>query len=205
MKIKIPIKLYRKLRAYVEQIDVEISGMGEIKKTLEDGETLLTITDIRIFKQKVTHGNTVLDRRDLGKFYDDILREGKNMQEWKLWWHSHNTMGAFFSGTDNQTIEEFNTETDKENWILALVTNHKEETLIRCDIFAPIRHTIDGLDLEIDYGDKDMRKDIKKEIEAKVKEPSFWGELWSGTKDIFLEEKVEKIEKEEPIFISKKK
>ena len=202
MKVKIPIKLYRKLRAYVEQTEVEISGMGEIKKTTENGEQILSITDIRIFKQQVTSGNTVLDRRALGKFYDDILREGKNMQDWKLWWHSHNTMGSFFSPTDTSTIEDFDLESKQENWILALVTNHDGDDVIRCDIFQPIRATIDVPELEIDYGDKDMRQEVKKEIEEKVSEPSFWGELGHGLKDLFL---TEKEAKKEPIIVHKHK
>lgn len=207
MRIKIPIKLHRKLRAYVEQTDLEISGMGEVQKTTENGETVLTITGIRIFKQQVTSGNTILDRRALGKFYDDILREGKKMQEWKLWWHSHNSMGAFFSGTDTQTIEDFNLETKQDNWILALVTNHSGDTLIRCDIFEPIRYTIDGLELDIDYGDEEMRKEIKKEIEEKVTQPSFLGELWKNTKGMFFVENEEDTKEllPEPVISDKKK
>lgn len=188
MKIIFPIKLYRKLRAYVDQVEGEISGMGEIKKEIENGETKFIVSDIRIFRQSISSGHTTLDRKDLGKFYDAILREGKSMKEWRLWWHSHNDMGTFFSGIDTNTIEEFDIESPEENWILALVTNKSEDTLIRCDIFQPIRYTINEIEVEIVYEDEEIRKEVKKEIEEKVKAPSLWNDVVKGVKDIFFPE-----------------
>ncbi len=187
MKVIFPIEVYRTLRAYVEQIDIEISGMGKVIKERDGDETVLRVLEVRIFKQTVTGTNTVLDRNALGKFYDELLREGQNMGDWKLWWHSHHMMGAFFSGIDLTTIENFDTETLDNNWLLSLVTTHQEESSVRCDIFQPIRVTVE-CNIEIDYGDKKLRDEIKKEIKEKVKEPSLFGNFWSDLKNSFKTE-----------------
>ena len=40
-----------------------------------------------------------------------------------FWWHSHNSMAAFWSGTDHATIEDLG----KNGYVVATVFNHKRE------------------------------------------------------------------------------
>jgi len=164
MKIIIPVKVYQKLRSYVNGTPYEISGLGKISLV----EDRITIEDIRIFEQYVTTGETVLDRRALGKFYDEIIKEEGDLLNWKLWWHSHADFGVFFSGIDESTIEDFDNETERDNWHLSIVSNHKAEMLARLDIFSPVRCTISEIDWEISFEDKVVQYATLDEIAEKV-------------------------------------
>jgi len=197
MKVIIPIKLYQKLRHYVENTELEISGLGKVRSEYINGETIFYVEDIRIFKQKVSGANTVLNRTDLGKFFSDLLSKGEKMSDWKLWWHSHNRMGAFFSGIDTATIEEWDSEMDSHNYIISLVTNHKGDNLCRVDLFAPFRYEFDQVEFEVDLGDKEMKEEIIKEIKEKVRgDELFTSEdikdvgraIKKGLKDLFIGE-----------------
>lgn len=187
MKLIFPVKLYQKLRHYVEGTDLEITGMGKIRKEVtEDGDTDFYVEDIKIFKQKVSSANTHLDGVAVGKFFNEILKKGEKMSDWKLTWHSHNTMGAFFSYTDQQTVESWDLEQEDHNWMISLVTNHKGENIVRVDLFAPFRHTFNDITFEVDFGDKEMKEEIIKEIKEKVfdDDPLSWHNLKETGKEI---------------------
>ncbi len=164
MKLIFPIKQYQKLRTYVNATEYEISGLGKVKK---DGENFV-IEEVRLFRQKATMGNTILDKRDLGKFYDELVRNGEDLRNWKLWFHSHCDMEAFWSSVDVKTIEDFDNEMAQDNWMISLVTNKSGKTLIRIDIFQPIRCTIDDIDFDIDFEDKELEEATLDEITEKV-------------------------------------
>jgi len=164
MKIIFPVKVYQKMRAYVNGIKYEISGLGKIQRV----DDVILVQDVKIFRQRVTRTETVLDRRELGKFYDDILVEGGDLADWKLWWHSHADMDVFFSSVDLNTISDFDNETDRSNWMLSIVTNKKEELLAQVDIYSPIRCTIPNIPWEISYEDREVKLAAIDEITEKV-------------------------------------
>lgn len=164
MKIIFPVKVYQKFRAYIENCDEEISGLGKIVKT--DG--VITIQDIKIFTQTTTAAETTIDKIALGKFYDDLVKNGEQLSDWKLWWHSHADMKAFFSSTDIETIEDFDNDLKDDNWMLSIVGNHNADLLARIDIFKPIRCTMTNIDWEIDFTDETIEKDAILEIMQKV-------------------------------------
>lgn len=160
MKIIFPINLYQKLRAYVESINYEISGFGKIE--LID-KTDILVKDIKIFRQEVTLSDTVIDKNDLAKFYDELIKNGEDLRCWKMWWHSHCQTPAFWSGVDIQTIEDFDNEMPQDNWMLSLVTNHNNQMVFRADVFAPIRCTIHKIDWEIKF-DQDQQLELNDKI-----------------------------------------
>lgn len=165
MIIKIPVNVYQKLRAYVDCTKTEISGFGKIKK---EGH-VITIEDVRIFHQVVSGGDAMLDSRATGRFWDEIIQEEGDLSAWKLWWHSHATFKAFFSGIDLTTIEDHHdNQTKEENWFLSLVTNHAGDILAQVDIFYPLRCTISNIDWEITYDNKELKMDVLDEIAEKV-------------------------------------
>lgn len=164
MNILFPVKVYQQLRAYVEATPYEISGLGKIRK---EGDTI-TIEEIKIFKQHVTSVETTLDRQALGKFYDDLMKNGEDLSQWKLWWHSHADMQVFFSGTDVATIEDFDNEMQTDNWMLSIVTNKKAELLARVDIFYPIRCTINNIDWDVSFADRDIKLNAIDEVTEKL-------------------------------------
>jgi len=147
MIILFPIHLYQKLRAYVEGVDGEISGLGKIAV---DGTTI-RVLDIRIFQQTVSAAETILDRRQLATFYDTIIQEEGDLSAWKLWWHSHADMQTFFSGIDEQTIADFDSELAIDNWMLSLVTNYHGDMFFRADVFSPLRVTEEHLPWKLTF------------------------------------------------------
>lgn len=165
MKIIFPVKVFQQFRAYVMGTKYEISGLGKIE-ILNTDEIL--IKEIKIFKQIVGGAETVMDRRALGKFYDDLIIKGEDLSKWKLWWHSHCDMEAFFSGQDTKTIEDFDSEMSVDNWMLSIVTNHNGKLLPRIDIFQPIRCTVEEIDWDITFEDKELESQILDEITEKV-------------------------------------
>ncbi len=164
MIIIFPVKVYQKIRAYVESTKLEISGLGKI---LIDGDEIF-IQDVRILRQVVSPANTVLDRNGLGEFYDQIITEEGDLSNWKLWWHSHADMDTFFSGTDLATIEDFDNETPHDNWMFSLVTNRDGDIMARIDIFNPLRCTIPVTEWKIDYQDPIIKVQALDEVAEKV-------------------------------------
>ena len=165
MRIIFPVRVFQQFRAYVMGTKYEISGLGKIE-ILTPEEIL--IKEIKIFKQIVGGAETVMDKRALGKFYDDLIVKGEDLSKWKLWWHSHCNMEAFFSSTDTTTIEDFDSEMAIDNWMLSIVTNHNGKLLPRIDIFQPIRCTVEEIDWDITFEDKELESQILDEITEKV-------------------------------------
>jgi proteasome lid subunit RPN8/RPN11 len=168
MRIIFPLKIYQKFRAYIENFDKEISGFGKISIL----NNIITIEDIKIFKQTATSIETVLDKNDLGIFYDEIVKNGENLVDWKLWWHSHAFMKAYFSSVDLETIEDFDNDLPQNNWMLSIVSNHDSDLLARIDIFSPIRSTMHKIDWEIDFKDQQITSRAIDEIKEKVNKKS---------------------------------
>jgi len=164
MKIIFPIKVYQKFRSYIENCDEEISGLGKIVKT--DG--VITIQDVKIFTQTTSAAETTMDKKAVGKFYDDLMKNGEQLSDWKLWWHSHAKMDVFFSGTDIATIDDFDNDLKDDNWMLSIVGNHAADLLARIDIYQPIRCTMNEIDWEIDYRDEQIEQDAILDIIQKV-------------------------------------
>lgn len=170
MKIVFPVDLYKKLKAYINGINYEISGLGKIRVIGKD----IHVVDLRIFKQTVTGASTKIDQRALSEFYNQLIDEGEDLSAWKLWWHSHADMDAFFSSIDVATIDDFDTEMKEDNWMLSVVGNHKGDFQMRVDIYAPIRCTIPDLDYEISYDDEKLEDKIFDEITEKVTIQKFY-------------------------------
>ena len=60
------------------------------------------------------------------------------------WWHSHHTMGAFWSGTDQNEIDAW----ENDSWSLALVVNLFQEYKLNVSVWQPIQYSED-VSLEI--------------------------------------------------------
>ena len=77
----------------------EIGGMAVCVKT-DDNEWW--IERPVILKQVISSTNTVLKKEELAKYYTKVAssKEYKGKEYRFLWWHSHHTMQAFWSGTD---------------------------------------------------------------------------------------------------------
>ena len=102
----------------------EISGLMTAVPQ-EDGRIL--VSDVEILKQENTGSNTELDGDSVSAYMMKYGMKYNNPDMKFVWWHSHHTMGAFWSGTDIKEIEAWK----NNSYSLALVINLKEEYLFR--------------------------------------------------------------------------
>jgi len=157
-------KIINYARAREQECGDEIGGMAVITKDEDDD---YIIKDPTILKQETTGGTCTLDKDDLAQYYADMAHKyGNNLQF--LWWHSHAKMGAFWSGTDTNTMEEYK----NSNWSAFLVVNVREEYKFRVQYWHPYEL---GEDIELNImsnkaKERAIPKAILKEIESKCTE-----------------------------------
>jgi len=107
----------------------EIAGMLAMQQD-EDGNYVIHTPTI--LKQTISSGLCTLDKDALTAHYSDYGRKYPGTRH--VWWHSHHTMAAFWSGTDIKTIEE----STSADFTVSLVINLKEEYKLRVQYFNPI-------------------------------------------------------------------
>jgi len=167
--IKITENAYLKMRYFTEHCDKEISGLGKVKYINNE----LVIYDAEIFTQNVSSIHSTLDVDTLAIFLNEKITQKENTKDYKVWFHSHANMKAYFSQTDIDTIDQ-STEFD---YLISIVMNKYEENEARLDIFRPARLTI-PLKLQILLEDnKKIEKQCIKEIKEKVKISTFKDKL----------------------------
>tara|TARA_R110002020_G_scaffold249703_2_gene463679 strand:- start:27643 stop:28542 length:900 start_codon:yes stop_codon:yes gene_type:complete len=148
-------------RIAYNEYKAEIGGMAIMMK---DDEGDWHVMRPVILKQEISAANTSIDKEALAKYY---TKEASYMQQAHpglnyrfLWWHSHHTMAAFWSGTDHKAIEEFS----DGDMSFALVVNLKQEYKFRISIWKPIEVAQD-VDLTIvDRPDVQLPKKMIKEV-----------------------------------------
>ena len=164
MRLLIEKDAWQKIAAYVDNCPYEISGLGRVEITPQED---FRVTDVAIFRQKVSAAHSDIDPAALAAFQADRVKAGESMKEWILWWHSHAHMGVFFSKTDTDTMDA-----SEFPYMLSLVTNKKHETLARFDVYKPIHLICENIPVEILSDAINPYTDIcKGEIAAKVETP----------------------------------
>ena len=140
----------------------EISGMLIAEKD-EDGDW--EIHSPVILEQMVSGGNTSLNKEELAKYYTKMGKKHSDSDIKFVWWHSHHTMGAFWSGTDISSIDEYGE--GESDLSFALVVNLKEEYKCRVSVWKPVEiHQ----DVELNILSNEEKVEIPSEILSEVKE-----------------------------------
>jgi len=142
-------------------------------------------TEPVILEQEITAGNTDITKEAMGKYFTETeIKHGKEPY-WLCWWHSHHTMGVFWSATDTTAIEQ-----DQHNgYDFSLVINLKEEQILRISDWK----TGTQIDTVVEIENKTM--EIPKYISDNVAElctkPSpvirtsvGWGSTWDTTRKV---------------------
>ena len=131
----IPEKDWNELQAWAtiayEEDKNEISGLMTAVPQ-KDGR--YELSDVEILKQENTGTNTTLDGDAVTAYKMKYAMKHKNKAMKYVWWHSHHTMGAFWSGTDENEINAW----ENESFSLALVVNLKEEYKFRVSIWKAV-------------------------------------------------------------------
>lgn len=116
-KLCIPDAVYRKVMYWIDKAPGEVSGLGMIEMTKEGAK----VVDAILLPQKNSSTTTDIDPEGVHKALF-TFREHPGKLAW--WWHSHASMGVFWSGTDTATIKELG----MAGWAFATVLNKKRES-----------------------------------------------------------------------------
>ena len=166
-KFSIKEKTFDKILNYAhyakEKFKSEIGGMCVV---LEDKDGDYELVDPVILKQTISGGQCVLDKDELAKYYTKTDMKYNNQKYTFCWWHSHHTLGAFWSKTDTDTMEEASGSPIS----YSLVVSWDKEPyghIFRVSYWKPI---VDHHDIELEITDrkeKRIPKSIIKEVDNK--------------------------------------
>ena len=170
MEAMIEFKDWKKINGYAKAAHelfngAEIGGMA-VMEEVKRGEWWLK--DPAILKQTVTGGTCSLDKEDLANYYTTAaIKRKKSKNRYRfLWWHSHHTMGAFWSTTDDIAIKEFN----GGDFSFALVVSwakDPDEHILRISYWDPEESHIDTEFTIVNQPGNNISKAILKEVEDK--------------------------------------
>lgn len=143
MIIKFTPEAFFKIQEYARLCEKEIQGLGRVK--IYDNKNIF-VEDVEIFEQKVTAANTEMDKDAIADFMRSRISVG-DAGDWRLWWHSHADMQAFFSSVDTDFINEMVGETG--DWIISMVVNKAGDVKMRVDVYKPFRFATESVTHEI--------------------------------------------------------
>ena len=160
-------KTFDKILSYAhyakDKFKSEIGGMCVV---LKDEEGDYELVDPVILKQTISGGECDLDKDALAEYYTKTDMKYNKYDYSFCWWHSHHTLGAFWSGTDTSTMEE---ASDSKISYSLVVSWNKEEYghIFRISLWHPY---IDSKDTELEIIDRKVKKipkSIIKEVDDK--------------------------------------
>ena len=127
---------WNKVIAYADssyhQFKSEIGGQMVVVED-DDGDFILKAPII--LQQTVSAGDCEMEAEALALHYSKMVKKyGDNIRH--CWRHSHHTMKAFWSGTDNATI----LANEAQDFTVSLVVNLKQEYKLRIQFFYPFKH-----------------------------------------------------------------
>lgn len=174
MKLIIPKEIEERIHGYVMSVESEIAGMGKVRI---EGDSMI-VEEVMIYEQEVTGATADLSPKAMAKWQSDLVKAGGSPKMWRLWWHSHANMPAFFSATDTDTMD---TQTESD-WLMSLVVNKRRERKARLDLYRPFRMFMADVEIEIQGETYAVPVDIAEEVKLKVKQsaPVSYGGIGYG-------------------------
>ena len=152
---------FNKVISYAESAyRLHKSEIGGQLVVLEDKDGDYILEDPVILKQEISMGNCELDGEQLAIHYSKMIGKYGNKVR-HCWWHSHHTMGAFWSGTDDATIIGH----PANDWTVSLVVNLKREYKLRIQFFEPFLHE-ENVELNMMVTENELNPSIDKEVNA---------------------------------------
>lgn len=163
--IRFSEKAYCKMKALTLGIDDEVMGF-----IIGSG---LEIEDIIVMEQEVSSGSVDIDAETIGKYLTKLIEDGKAdlIPKIKGTFHSHNTMGLFWSITDDEQVNRLLTDMP---YAISIVTSKGDGIVgFRCRLdfsFEGNKITIDDIPFVINISKEDKwNKWAEKELDKKVK------------------------------------
>ena len=176
MQIILEQKAAEKMAEYIKQATGEISGLGQSFLT---GRDTVTVKDIWLWKQECSAATTeVLNHDAMIECAMEAVAQGAPMDQINVWWHSHANMGVFFSGQDQDTIDNW----VNNRFLVSIVGNKKGDFAARVDIKEPIPCTIDNVPVSREWsGNAELAAQVTQEIALKVQTKKWAAMPYSGS------------------------
>lgn len=165
----LPVAHFKKLMAYVDLCDGEVTGFFDVDY-IEDRKAFV-MGEVHLIKQEAGAASVEMDEDNILDAMDELIAAGVTQMP-RGWWHSHVEMQAFFSGTDNQTIDS---DFLNDTFTVSLVVNKRREMKATLVVFedgpynlyeAPLR--IDDLKIKLDGELEEIPEALRQEVRAKV-------------------------------------
>lgn len=156
-EVKITQKAYNKMMFWVLNAPGEVSGYGHVER---DGNSFL-IDDVLILEQQNGGSHSYISEAATLKFMLMLKKRGLGHRLHRLWWHSHNDFGAFYSPTDHAQIDSL----ANSQFNVSIVTNKMFEPRCRVDFYRPVRYAVDFLPLKVV---PDVSKNKAVELQAEL-------------------------------------
>jgi hypothetical protein len=163
-----------RIRHYTALAQGEISGLGIIE---EDDRGFL-VTDLFLPAQSCSNAGTEIDQEAIATLLLELDRSGRDPGALRFWWHSHGTMDTFWSGTDEQCIQNL----ANGDYVLSLVTNKRGHLLARLDIFQPVRLAVDDIEVAVRARSDGLLDQCRQEVKTRVHEQILTPYLLSGAR-----------------------
>jgi len=104
----IPLKM-KNILDYLAKKPLEWTAFGEVEEINDENGMYFVLTDIAFPKQENAGATTEVSDDNYADFGVELHKAKKDSSKYKIWIHSHNTMQAFFSGTDLSQMDSFAT------------------------------------------------------------------------------------------------
>ncbi len=134
----LPLKLKNVLDHLARIKPKEWTAFGKLEPYPWEEGTAYRLTDIDFPKQTNASSSTDVISEDFATFAEQLRSRKEPLNQWKLWIHSHNTMGAFWSGTDKDQMESFKSG----NFMMSLVVS-TTGMKAAFNLFSPLRGDFD--------------------------------------------------------------
>ena len=156
---------------YAWAVDAEVGGLGYIQ--FDQKENDIFVKELYLLDQEVHASECTLDKKSIQVLSQELLaaNEKEKFSNMNFWWHSHKDMGAFFSGTDDSTMRDWDGK-----YLVALVINRKGELkarlMSRIEVGLPFPQSdllIKDIDVRIDWCSIANADDLQEAIDTKVR------------------------------------
>jgi len=140
MNIYITSDAHTKLWTTIESIGTEVGGFGYA--TMAKAGDLIW-SDTFLVPQEVSHGGVEFDGGGIAAAVDRAADDGLLGQPEFVWvsWHSHHTLGAFWSSTDEECIRTY--ANAGIHSLLSFVGCHDHKYKLRYDMFGVKHHGVE--------------------------------------------------------------
>ncbi len=156
-----------KMWHYVDLVDNEVGWLGTVEKI--EGDFL--VTDVHLFRQRVTGSTNIIDGQALAEFANDILIQdpengAEQLEKLCFWGHSHANMETFASSQDDRQMATF--AQSGLPWFIRGIFNKKGKGYFTIYYFK-LGLKIDDVEWVLhDPIDPELRSVIETEVKEKV-------------------------------------